>query len=128
MKWPLFLTNNSSLCLVYCPSYCLRAARENFLSTLLNGFWGLSHHGFLTISDEMHADLQWWLNFLSKYNGISIISSPIYRPDILILMHARLELVVIFKISVSMLLFHHTSWQMILTISMLKNCLQSLWH
>ena len=52
------------------------------MSALLNGLRGLSRHGFLTISDEIRADLQWWLNFLPKYNGISIIPLRKYGPDI----------------------------------------------
>ena len=54
------------------------------MSALLNGLRGLSPHGFLTISDDIRADLQWWLCFLVKFNGVSIIPSPVYHPDALI--------------------------------------------
>ena len=62
---------------------CVRPGRI-FISALLNGLRGLSRHGFLTISDDIRADLQWWLCFLVKFNGVSIIPSPVYHPDVLI--------------------------------------------
>ena len=55
-----------------------------FMSALLNGFCSLSQHGFLTICDDIRANQQWWLCFLVKFNGVSIIPSPVYQPDVLI--------------------------------------------
>ena len=62
---------------------CVRPGRI-FMSALLNGLRGLPRHGFLTICDDIRADLQWWLCFLVKFNGVSIIPSPVYHPDVLI--------------------------------------------
>ena len=55
-----------------------------FMSSLLNGLRSLPRQGCLTISDEIRSDLQWWIKFLYRFNGISIIPSPVYCPDVII--------------------------------------------
>ena len=55
-----------------------------FISALLNGLRSLPRQGCLTISDEIRSDLQWWIKFLHRFNGISIIPSPVYCPDVII--------------------------------------------
>ena len=62
---------------------CIRPGRI-FMSALLNGLRSLPRQGRLTISDEIRSDLQWWIKFLHRFNGISIIPSPVYCPDVII--------------------------------------------
>ena len=62
---------------------CFRPNRI-IMSALLNGLRGLPRHGHLSISAEIHSDLEWWLNFLPWYNGISLIPPPSYTPNILV--------------------------------------------
>ena len=62
---------------------CVCLARI-FMMALLNGLRGLPHHATLPITDDKRADLEWWLHFLPKYNGISIIPSPIYDPHMVV--------------------------------------------
>ena len=54
------------------------------MSALLNGLRGLPRNGFLPISSEISSDIQWWLHFLPRYNGVSIIPPLIYSPEVLI--------------------------------------------
>ena len=61
---------------------CVHPARI-FMSALLNGLRGLQHNQSLHISSEIRADLQWWLQFLVRFNGVSIIPPPAYNPDVL---------------------------------------------
>ena len=51
---------------------------------LLNGLCGLPRHATLPITDDIRADLEWWLDFLAKHNGISIIPPPVYDPYIMV--------------------------------------------
>ena len=62
---------------------CVRPARI-FMAALLNGLCGLPHHATLLITDDIRADLEWWLHFLLKYNGISIIPPIVYDPQIVV--------------------------------------------
>ena len=61
---------------------CVHPARI-FMSSLLNGLRGLRPNQHLVISSEIRADLQWWLQFLARFNGVSIIPPPAYSPDVL---------------------------------------------
>ncbi len=61
---------------------CVHPARI-FMSALLNGLRGLRHNQHLVISPEIRADLQWWLQFLVRFNGVSLIPPPDYYPDAL---------------------------------------------
>ena len=62
---------------------CVRHGRI-FMSALLNGLLGLPRIGSLHISSEIHSDIQWWLNFLPWYDGVSVIALPIYSTEVLI--------------------------------------------
>ena len=62
---------------------CIRHGRI-FMSALLNGIRSLPRQGCLTISDEIRSDLQWGIKFLHRFNGISIIPSPVCCPDVII--------------------------------------------
>ena len=60
------------------PSYvcsCVRPGRA-FMSRLLNDL-RLCHsrRSIIFVSHELKLDLQWWLHFLDKYNGVSVIST-----------------------------------------------------
>ena len=61
---------------------CVHPARI-FMSALLNGLRGLQHNQRLVISPEIKADLLWWLQFLVRFNGVSMIPPPVYNSDIL---------------------------------------------
>ena len=61
---------------------CVHPARI-FMSSLLNGLRGVRPNQYLPISLEIKADLQWWLKFLVRFNGVSIIPSPTFTPDVL---------------------------------------------
>ena len=62
---------------------CVRPARI-FMAALLNGLCGLPRHATSLITDDIRADLEWWLHFLPKYNGISIIPPIVYNPQIVV--------------------------------------------
>ena len=61
---------------------CVHPARI-FMSSLLNGLRGLRPNKYLLLSAEIKADLQWWLKFLVRFNGISLIPPPLFTPDVL---------------------------------------------
>ena len=104
---------------------CIRPGRI-FMSALLNGFCGLPRHGFLTICDDVRANQQWWLCFLVKFNGVSIVPSPVCQPDVLITDLVLLLQGVTSGISVSKPTFHSISWTTMIITSMLRNCWLSL--
>ena len=60
------------------PSYvcsCVRPGRA-FMSRLLNELRLChSHRSIIFVSHELKLDLQWWLHFLGKYNGVSVIGT-----------------------------------------------------
>ena len=60
---------------------CVCLARI-FMAALLNSLCGLPRNATLPITDDIRADLEWWLHVLPKYNGISIILPPVYDPHI----------------------------------------------
>lgn len=55
-------------------SACVRPGRA-FMSRLLNALRSCSspQHTIYPISDELRADIDWWMYYLSHYNGISVI-------------------------------------------------------
>lgn len=47
-----------------------------FMSRLLNELQLChSHRSIISVSHELKLDLQWWLHFLDKYNGVSVIGT-----------------------------------------------------
>ena len=52
------------------------------MEALLSGLCGLPRHTTLPINDDIRADLEWWLHFLPKFNGIFIILPLVYDPHI----------------------------------------------
>ena len=63
---------------------CVHPARI-FMAARLNGLCGLPCHATLPTTDDIRAELEWWLHFLPKYNGISIIPPPVYDPHIVVI-------------------------------------------
>ena len=61
---------------------CVRPGRI-FMSALLNALRGLQHAGFAPVTPEISSDICWWLRFLPRYNGVSLIPQPTYLPDVL---------------------------------------------
>ena len=54
-----------------------------FMSALFNALRGLQHAGFAPVTPEICSDIRWWLHFLPRYNGVSLIPPPTYLPDVL---------------------------------------------
>ena len=54
-----------------------------FMSALLNALHGLQCAGFAPVTPEIRSDIRWWLRFLPRYNGVSLIPPPTYLPDVL---------------------------------------------
>ena len=100
---------------------CIRPGHI-FMSALLNGLCSLPRQGCLTISSEIRSDLQWWIKFLHRFNGISIIPSQCTAQMSLSLMHVSLVLVVISRTNVSTLNSLSILCRMMISISMSKNC------
>ena len=60
-------------------SACVRPGRA-FMCRLLNALrscFSRPKNACLPISDELRSDIEWWLFFLSHYNGISVIPSDV---------------------------------------------------
>ena len=60
-------------------STCVRSGRA-FMSHLLNALRSCSSSPERTVhpvSDDLRADINWWLYFLSHYNGVSVIPSDV---------------------------------------------------
>ena len=60
-------------------SACVRPGRA-FMSRLLNALRSCSLSPKRTVhpvSDDLHADINWWLYFLLHYNGVSVIPSDV---------------------------------------------------
>ncbi len=53
---------------------CVRPARL-FVSCMLDTLRQAPRHGYTTLSAEFHKDVAWFLQFLSCYNGVSIIEA-----------------------------------------------------
>ena len=62
---------------------CIRPARI-FMAALLNGLCSLQHSEFLYLNDEIKPVLQWWLDLLPQYNGISLIPPSVYHADTIV--------------------------------------------
>ena len=61
---------------------CVRPGRI-FISALLNALRGLQHSGLAPVTPEIRSDIRWWLCFLPRYNGVSLIPPPTYLSDVL---------------------------------------------
>ena len=62
---------------------CVRPA-PIFISALLNGLRSLQHSEFPYLNDEIKSDLQWWLDFLPQYNGVSLIPPSVYCAETIV--------------------------------------------
>ena len=104
---------------------CVGPARI-FMSAPLSGLRGLPRHGHLSISAEIRSGLEWWLNFLLCYNGISLISPPSYTPNIPVTDACANGAGGHFGLECFCIQFHQKFCQMKNTASVSKSCWQLL--
>ena len=60
---------------------CVEPARI-FISRLLQALRGCGDRGYISTTDDMRADLEWFLEFLTTWNGVSLVPSPDPHRDI----------------------------------------------
>ena len=62
-------------------SKCVRPGRL-FVSRMLNYLRSFSSGSKRVVSQEFHKDVRWWLNYLSKFNGVRMIPPVVWcEPD-----------------------------------------------
>ena len=53
-------------------SNCVRPGRT-FVARLINALKGMSRFGVYPVQEEMLLDIRWWVKFIQKFNGVSVL-------------------------------------------------------